>query len=345
MKYIINGKFLTQSISGVQRYAIELTKGLLKLGLDVVVAVPNDELIDKTLFPKQLKIVGKRRAILWEQIDLPRYVKSTNSVLINLANSAPLSLKNQLITIHDLGVLENPKWYNWKFAIWYRLMTPIIAKRASLVFTVSETSKKELQQKLGLKPAKICVTYNGVSTQLDTNEVSVPKENIFLHVGSFSKRKNVEMIEKAFLLAEIQNYKLIFVGRKDSNLSFESSAKKTKAIEILTDVSDVELLELYKKSKVVISASKYEGFGLPILEGLVNQNWAVISDIPAYRELFNKGVRFFNPNSLHDLSEQMKKMVEEDQLFPSVYADEYVTTYSYEKSAKLVWKALGKKEN
>ena len=345
MKYIINGKFLTQSVSGVQRYAIELTKGLVEFGLDVVVAVPNDDLRDKTLFSKQLKIVGKRNGVLWEQIDLPHYVKSTNSVLINLANSAPLFLKNQLITLHDLGVLVNPKWYNWKFAIWYRLMTPIIAKRASLIFTVSETSKNELQKKLGIKPEKICVTYNGVPTQLDTNEESLPKENIFLHVGSFSQRKNVEMIEKAFLLAEIQNYKLIFVGRKDSNLSVESSTMKTKAIEVLTDVSDAQLLDLYKKSKVVISASKYEGFGLPVLEGLVNQNWAIISDIPVYRELFDKGVRFFDPNSVQDLSEQMKKIVEEDQLFPSVYADEYVKSYSYEKSAKLVWKALGNKEN
>lgn len=345
MKYIINGKFLTQSLSGVQRYAIELTKGLVNLGLDVIIAVPNVPLQDKRLFNKQLKIIGKRNGVYWEQLELPRYVKSTDRVLINFANSAPLFLKNQLITIHDLGVYFNPNWYKWKFVVWYKLMTPIIAKRASLIFTVSKTAKSELQNILGIEAEKICVAYNGVSTQFDPQKAILPKENIILHVGTFSKRKNVELIEKAFIQASIQHYKLIFVGRKDDNLSFESSSLNAASIEILTDVSDAQLHELYQKSKILISASHYEGFGLPVLEGLVHQNWAIISDIPVYRELYSLGVRFFDPNNVQDLSEQLKKIVNEDQLFPSEYSDAYMESYSYEKSSKLVWKALGNKAN
>ena len=113
MKQIyINGRFLTQNITGVQRYAIEIVKALDKY-------LSDNDLKDKYIFeivcPKnikqklvlkniKIKQIGKLKGHLWEQIELPLYVK--NKFLFNFCNCAPLIKKNQTVTIHDIAVCD-----------------------------------------------------------------------------------------------------------------------------------------------------------------------------------------------------------------------------------------------
>ena len=74
---------------------------------------------------------GKFEGHLWEQIDLPRYVKANNiSSLVNLSNSAPIALNNNIVTVHDLSYMINPKWFSLGYRTFYRFLTPIIIKKA-----------------------------------------------------------------------------------------------------------------------------------------------------------------------------------------------------------------------
>jgi hypothetical protein len=109
----INGRFLGQPFSGVQRFAREISSALLTIRpLDTSVLVPRNV----PCSDDKIQQVGSRHGQAWEQIDLPRYAK--RGILLNLGNTAPLMSRRQVVVIHDAGVFANPEAYSWHFRMW-----------------------------------------------------------------------------------------------------------------------------------------------------------------------------------------------------------------------------------
>lgn len=102
---IINARFLTQHVTGVQRYAIELSRELIKLKPDIKFVAPHNIIHQGIAKEFDVKIVGKKTGYYWEQIELPSYLKKThkNPLLLNLANMAPINYKNKIVTICFAG--------------------------------------------------------------------------------------------------------------------------------------------------------------------------------------------------------------------------------------------------
>ncbi len=104
MKLFINARFLTQPISGVQRYGIECSRQIKKLNPETIFVTPANIIHTSIAAELGAITIGKNTGHRWEQIDLPRYLKSVDSPpLINLANTGPLFYKNSYLTIHDLA--------------------------------------------------------------------------------------------------------------------------------------------------------------------------------------------------------------------------------------------------
>lgn len=121
--FFINGRFTTQRLTGVQRYAFEITRRLPSSAIRVVSPRPiaaEYKFLENVTIVDQLGKFAHKSGLghLWEQFALPRWV-SKEDLLWSPCGSGPLAIKNQVVTIHDIANLEHPEWFNSWFARWY----------------------------------------------------------------------------------------------------------------------------------------------------------------------------------------------------------------------------------
>ncbi len=348
MKIFINARFLTQPISGVQRYGIECSRQILKIHTDVVFLAPADIIHHDLAQEFNVKIIGTYKGHNWEQIDLPLYLEQLGSPpLLCMGNAAPVAYKNTYVTIHDLAFMQKHRWNNLFFVSWYKWMIPKIAKKAKHIFTVSNAMKAEIQEILYVPADQISVTYNGIAEHLLSTKEHTSKEKIILSVGSFNLRKNHEKLIQAFLQSSIKDeYTLIIIGDKYKvfkHTGLDDQELQTTNIKIMEGLTDEALAELYQKAEIVASLSAYEGFGIPLLEGLHFNCKIICSDIPAYKELYDNYAYFCNPENIPGIS----KLLEEIAAAPYQPADTGLLAekYNYLNSARTIVEVIEANSN
>lgn len=251
-------------------------------------------------------VVGTRTGHAWEQIDLPRHLRRLGSPpLWNPCNTAPLCYNNNFITLHDLAFYYYPQWNSRAFALWYNILVPRIVRGSRHVFTVSHTVKGDITAVYGVPAHKVSITYNGLSDAMMVGSDGQRKEKIVFAVGSFNMRKNHHRLIEAFRLAAPEGYRLVITGDKNKVFADTGINEQTLAgshIEIRHSMTDAELVDLYRKAAVLVSVSLYEGFGIPVLEGLYHGCSILCSDIPVYRELYGGVATFCNPTEIASIA-------------------------------------------
>lgn len=338
MKLYINGRFLTQRITGVQRYAIEVVKCLDEILNDtdeVVILVPPEPQVNfLTLKKIKQKFIGKYKGHLWLQISLPQYVKKHKGVLLTLSGVAPV-LFPEFWTVHDITFIRHPKSYDWKFRVIYRIALRVGLKRCKRIFTVSEFSKNELIKYYRISREKIQVAYSSANylcnieyLPVDISKYGIESNDYYLSVSSRNMHKNQEFIVR--LAYQYPEKKFVIVGGK--HRSFNSVIEENLANLIFTGyVSDSELVSLYKLAKGFIFPSVYEGFGMPPLEAIVQGCKSVaVSDIAVFREIY-EGVYFFDPYDPKSFS--FEKFNEID--ITEEERKQYIEKYSFRNAAKI----------
>ena len=301
MKLYVNARFLTQPVSGVQRYGIECCRKIKKKHQECVFLAPPDIYNKEVAEELGVTIIGRRKGHAWEQIDLPLYLARHRwPPLFNPCNTAPLLYSNNYVTLHDLAFYHHPEWNTKKFATWYNILVPRIVRGAKHIFTVSETIRREIIDIYRAPAAQVSVTYNGISTQMLAHKrTDRPKQRLILSVGSFNKRKNHHSLIKAFCESGLKDtWQLVMTGDKNkvfSETGINEQDLQRDHITVLRDVPEAELMDVYGRAEIVVSLSLYEGFGIPVLEGLYHGCKVVCSDIPVYRELFSDVATFCDP--------------------------------------------------
>jgi glycosyltransferase involved in cell wall biosynthesis len=346
-KIVVNARFLSQPVTGVQRYGIECSRKIKKLYPDAVFVTPHNILNTTVAAELDALIVGSNTGHLWEQFDLPVWLKKNNSpALFSPCNTAPLLYKNNFITIHDLAFYYHPEWNSKAFSTWYNLLIPRIARRSRHLFTVSGTVCHELSKNYNIPESHISVTYNGIGSNMLVKAPSTQwtKERIILAVGSFNVRKNHQSLIKVFLETAIKDeYKLVIIG--DRNKVFRETGineidLKQNNIEICRNVTEAELVAMYMRSEIVVSLSVYEGFGIPTLEGVYFGCKAVCSDIPVYRELYDGVAAFCDPFDVTSIARAIRQSgnsaISTDQV------NKLVEKYSYNRSAEVILNEISK---
>jgi len=339
MTIFINARFLTQMITGVQRYALECSRQIKQMYPDTILVAPKNIVHQDLANELGVITIGNNTGHLWEQLDLPLYLKKQkSSVLLNLANTAPLFYKNNYITIHDLAFHFHPEWNSRSFSTWYNFLIPRIARRAKHIFTVSGTIKDEIANNIHINTNAISVTYNGLSKAILSTTPTEIKEKIILAVGSFNTRKNHNKLIQAFILSNIsKTHTLVIVGDKHEvfkKMELDDAAIKQNNIQIMERLSESELIHLYQRSEIVVSLSSYEGFGIPVLEGLYFNSKVLCADIPVYRELFDNYVYFCDIKSIDDISYSLQKIAYKPSLAHGI--EELLKKYNYTNSAKII---------
>lgn len=247
-------------------------------------------------------------------------------------------------TIHDVvfldikGLASNFGTLIRKFFYQYAI------NKSKLIFTVSNFSAQQIKANLRCKK-QIVVTYNAVPDWFYEKETyPTEKQNKILFVGNIKKHKGLFVLINAFINAKKSGYtpNLVIVGNAEnfrtsdnSVFSLIESAPKD-SIEFTGRISDNELKELYKTSKLLVQPSFYEGFGMPPLEAMSLGTDVLISDIPVFKEIYKEfPVIFFKTGDSDDLANkliQSEKQIEEKFDFPKIY--------SFEKTFNIIQNTL-----
>ena len=258
--------------------------------------------------------------------------------LFSPANTAPLSYSNNYFTLHDLAFYHHPEWNSKPFSAWYNILIPGLARKCRHMFTVSHTVQDEIIRNYKISQDKISVTYNGISSEMQRMQPQ-KKEKIILAVGTFSKRKNHQKLVKAYLESRLKNdYQLIIIGDKNkvfAETGIDETLLANTRIKIFGRLSSVELISMYAKAEIVVSLSLYEGFGIPVLEGLYSNCKVICSDIPVYRELYNGCATFCDPNDIKNISSSLET-VAANEFSRNSRCPERLMKYDYASSARTI---------
>ena len=312
-KIYINGRFLTQKITGVQRYALEMVKEIdreinYNKNYEFIILVPPNIKQTISFNNIKIKIVGHLKGHLWEQIELPFY--SRKGLLLNFCGCAPIIRKNQIVTLHDAAFCAIPESFSFKFRIWYRIMFYILGHRVKKILTVSNFSRKELNKYFSIDLNKIDITYNGIDhilkvkpNELIFNKFHIEKNSYVLAVSSLNPSKNFKLILK--VAKQMPNINFVIAGGTNSNIFKSKGFPVTNNVKFIGYVTDEELVSLYKYASCFVYPSLYEGFGIPPLEAIAFNCPAILSNIEVFKEIYSDYVVYCDLDNEQDLKNKI----------------------------------------
>ncbi len=306
----INGRFLTQRMTGTQRFAFEISKALQSVSPDFIIVAPRkaDPVLTSGL---KIKKWGIGHGILWEQVVLPLFLFIKKKPLIlSFGSPGPVFYRKKISTVHDMAFMAHPDWFARTYYLYYRYTLPIVFNRSQQILTVSAFSKNEIIRYFHVPTEKITVVYNAVPAFFNIQEppARIITEKYFLSVSSRDPRKNPQRILQAFIQSGCLNeYRLVFAGESNKLYRFRAGQDIDK--RSLGYVSDEKLLSLYHHASLFIYLSFYEGFGIPPLEAMAMGCPVILSDIPVFHEIYGDAPCYVDPYNNREIGLAMQKIM------------------------------------
>ena len=327
-RIVINGRFLTQGITGVQRYQHELLHAFDHI------AAQRDDLQFELVAPRgnyprpPLERIGFRQhgrltGHAWEQLELPRVAKG--AVLFCGGNSAPLATAlsgNKLVvTVHDLSYRYFPEAYSAAYRWWYEAITPVLMRRADAIVTVSNSEKSSMLYLYPDSVDRLHAVQNGglpITHAGPLPETEIEGEYL-LYVGSLSRRKNFpNLLRAAIRLVSHRDLKFIFVGGTDAALeAVEVDVPRAirDRIVMLGQVNDTQrLIGLYSGARAFVFPSSYEASPLPPIEAMACGLPVICSDIPSLRERCGEAAHYCDANDVEGIQRAVELVLDDKQL-------------------------------
>jgi len=339
---LINGRFLTQPCTGVQRFAYEICRELMKIRNDLVIVVPiNSTIRSEYDLPVEVKKAGNLKGHFWEQFNLPIIQRSFGGpLLLNLASTASAFTRNQIVTHHDITYIRHPDAFSIAFIALYRFLVPRFLKRSRAVITVSEFSKLEISSFWNIPPQKITVVPNAIGKQFVPDAKQQSEQNpYFFVVGSLSNHKNIARLLEAFerCQSEIKS-SLKIVGGGGKSFRTQKYIATNHRTEFLGRVEDAQMIELLQGARALVFPSLYEGFGIPPLEAQACGIPVIASDIPSVREVLRDSAKFFDPYDSDSIVQAIRVVDRDDELRQglSKAGIENAKRFSWNRSANIV---------
>ncbi len=319
---VINGRFLQQPVTGVQRYAREVLSALDELppsGLALELLAPAGTVLPP-LRHIRARCVGRLQGHAWEQVELPWHARGR--LLWGLTSTGPLCTLRQSITVHDAAVRRMPGTYSRAFRWWYRLLLARLGPRLPLVMTVSHFSGAEAQACFDVPPQRLRVSHEGWQHLLREQEAAAASDVVARHglagqpfvlaVSSPTPNKNFRCIVEALAQMGAAAPRCVVVGSAAAGV-FRGEAPPSALMHI-GRVSDAELLALYRQAAAFVFPSFYEGFGLPPLEALSQGCPVLASNAAAVREVCADAALYFAAERPDELAAQLTRLLADPPL-------------------------------
>lgn len=345
----INGRFLGQNVTGVQRYAIELTKALDSMldkhlndnnSISFVLLVPPGNFNTPFLSNIKVKQVGWLSGHFWEQFELPIY--TFGNFLVNFCNTGPVIKRDQIVTICDASVFSHPEGYSRLFRGWYKCLLPILGMVSKKIITISEFSKSELMRYCHIEPGKINVTLLGAPQGFETkpntsylNSCGLNSTPFVLAVSSMNPNKNFAGLLKALALLKDVRFKVAIVGGVNSKIFGTNVLCFPDFVKHLGYVTDSELRQLYGHAACFVYPSFYEGFGLPPLESMAAGCPVITSNVASLPEVCGDAVLYCDPTKPADIARKINLMMSDSCLRDDIRARGFkrIKQFTWDKCA------------
>jgi alpha-1,3-rhamnosyl/mannosyltransferase len=202
----------------------------------------------------------------------------------------PLHRGAAVVTVHDLSFERDALVMSRADRLVFRTLVPRAVRRARRVLTVSERTRRDLEELYRVPTEKIVVTPNGVDPRFAPG--GTPGRYALL-VGAIQARKDPLA---ALAAAHEAGLRLVVVGpEKEQQLA---SALRDGGAELRGYVDDEELARLYREAAVLLFPSRYEGFGLPVLEAMASGTPVVATEDEAVREVAGDAALYATPAGL-----------------------------------------------
>jgi len=307
--WAINGRFLTQRMTGVQRYAHEIVAAL-----DEILAQEADSpsLTAMRLIvppavrkPPALSKIAVRRSGFgsghaWDQFVLPFHA---GCGVLSLGNFGPIVARNHIVCIHDANTFIQPESYSPAFGLAYRTLLPLVGARARKVATVSQFSADALVRFRVCRAEKIFIAPNGHEHALrwDATRAKSPvirtlRRPYVMVLGSQAKHKNVDIILKQAPGLDAAGIDIVVVGAASTIFAADTSAVHQPNIHHAGYVDDDSLAALYEGALCLAFPSRTEGFGIPPLEAMARGCPVISSDAASLVEVGGDAVIYADPD-------------------------------------------------
>ena len=334
----IDGRVLMHyEMRGFARYTVEVLRGLKEIAGNRIalysfspgpIASEFSDLLDITpvVFPA-------RREILWEQIELPRQLRKEGIDVFHATANRGLPYRRvcqYVVTCHDI-IDRLPEYCgleHWRGALRKRYSDFISQHSAGKYITVSHFSKQDICRFHGLADERVVVIHNAAHARfyevlpaaqiaLVRNKYGLPP-GYFLVLGGFDKRKNVETLVEAF--AQLPNDVPPLTLAGEHKWEFAEIAAKIRALGLQErvfcpdNIDDADLPAIYQGALALVHPSRYEGFGLQLVEAMASGIPVLASETTSLPEVLDGSGLLFNPEDPASIARQMDRIVRDPAL-------------------------------
>lgn len=296
----------------------------------------------------------QKLSAVWRTVRVAADAKCDDVVLYHgLSNELPMGLSRRgirsVVTIHDLIFMRYPSYYKPVDRMIYEWKFRSACKRADRIIAVSECTKRDIVKFFGTDPDKIDVVYQGCDKmfsqpvgQSKRGEVaarySLPGRYL-LTVGTLEQRKNLMAIVEALALLP-QDIHLVAVGRAtpytERVRSRIGELGLGERVHILSDVAYADLPAVYAGAEVFVYPSRFEGFGIPIIEAMSMGIPVVAATGSCLEEAGGESSRYVSPDDRWEMADAIKEIISDAELRRKMTDDgrRYVERFAPENIAR-----------
>lgn len=229
----------------------------------------------------------------------------------------------RVMTIPDLSFIHHPQFFSWRHRFWHWLQN--IKRQAALsdkIVAVSEFTKSDIVNLLGVSSERVSVIYPGISKVFHPSSAQAAARPYILYLGTIEPRKNIGLLIRAFNIlkqeARFRDWQLVIAGRL--GWLFDQVLREAKISPFSADiifrgaVTNEERVSLYNLAKVFVYPSFFEGFGFPPLEAQASGCPAIVSDRTSLPEVLGDTALHVDPWKPGDLADSIRKLSEDGAL-------------------------------
>lgn len=324
MRILVNASFLSGKRVGIATYLRNVIPRLAERHEVHVLTSSPEELsgapISTIEVPTWTRSVRGR--FVWERTGLGLHCTHRYDVLFN---PTPLGLPGSRIplvsVVHDLTplVLRREHTPRYKMGFWLSLQS---LRWADAVITDSWHTRRDLLKHRIVPEHRVSVGYLGPGVNTDSPDDTLARQlsPFVLYVGGHIPNKNVGRLVAAFSMVRSQaELRLVIVGwGTDRQVEATRRAVKRYGLDdrvvLLSGIGDRQLSGLYRHCQAFVSASLYEGFGLPVLEAMAHEAPVACSDTSSLREIAGDAALFFRPDSTGEISGALERILTSEPL-------------------------------
>jgi glycosyltransferase involved in cell wall biosynthesis len=262
-------------------------------------------------------------------------------VLFNAGFTAPLAWPGPMVTVfHDLQYKLHPEYFRWFDLPFWRTLLPASAYRSRKIVVPSSAVRSDIARFYPFALSRTEVIQHGVERAFSEMAAARDPQRFILTVSTLHPHKNLDGLLRAFHIFNRTGWRLIIAGLKGFEAGRIESLRKELGLEDSVELKGwiprSELYELFRTAAAFVYPSRFEGFGIPVLEAMAAAVPVACSRIPALVEVAGDAVRYFDPDSTEQIAAALEDITSNPEVRGRLRAAGLARSrgFSWEKSAR-----------